>query len=280
MSEREVLETPDLTVHCLVRNEERFIRPAILSILPLAERVLVYDTGSTDATLEILASIQSEKLAIVRKTFAHPRELNGFRNEMIERTTTGWFMLVDGDEIYPSSAISRIAEELQAVPATICEIDLWRMHFVRSFNFISSRDTVGRIYRTSRIRWRTAHLPSYRLRADSPFLRENPSASVDDYSMRFPEDIFFFHCQYLVRSSNDGELGALRRWRWRKPPLPVLPYFGPWPETLAVDGVADRMTPRIFAAWVGLNAHSAGIWGLTLARKLLKAEQATWHPPS
>ena len=38
----------EMTVHCLIRNEERFIRAAILSILPLAQRVLVYDTGSTD----------------------------------------------------------------------------------------------------------------------------------------------------------------------------------------------------------------------------------------
>jgi len=273
--------TADLTVHCLIRNEEQFIRPAILSILPLATRVLVYDTGSTDRTLEILSSIQRDlsavpdttgKLEIVHKTFTQPRELNGFRNEMIERTTTEWFMLVDGDEIYPADAVRRILEKIPAVPPTIHEIAIHRKHFVGSLNFISQFDRVGRIYRTKKVRWRTAYLPPYRFRADTPYLKDDPLAPMASWRMQSPEDIFFYHCQYLVRSSKDTELGALRRWRWRKPPFPVWPYLGPWPETLHLDGVAHRMTPTLLWTSVGLNAKILWTWSFTLARKLLKAE--------
>ena len=41
----------DITVHCVVKNEERWIWFAINSILDIAEKILVYDTGSTDKTV-------------------------------------------------------------------------------------------------------------------------------------------------------------------------------------------------------------------------------------
>lgn len=267
-------QSPDITVHCLVRNEERFIRPAIASVLPLAKHVLVYDTGSTDATLEVLSSIQSEKLQIVRKTFSSPSELTCFRNEMIELTHTEWFMLVDGDELYPAHAVRRISEEIRTVPPTVHKIAIRRVHFMGSFNFVSRVDSTGRIYRAAKVRWRPGILPHYRLRADTEYLVDDPSATLQAHRILLPEDIFFFHCQYLARSSKDDEVGLLRRWRWRKPPFPVVPYFGPWPETLELNGVAHRMTPALFGAWMGLNVDILGKWGLTFARKVLGRERA------
>ena len=261
-----------ITVHCLIRNEERFIKAAILSVLPLAKRILVYDTGSSDATIEVVSSIQSDlsavpsgtgqagKIELVRKTFSSPRELTRFRNEMIERTTTEWFMVVDGDEIYPAQAIQGIAQALPHVAPTIHQIKVHRKHFLGSLNFISPVDCLGRIYRTSQIRHRTGYPLRRRLRADTPYLRDNPLASLKPHSMRLPEGIFFFHCQYLIRSSKDAELGRLRR--WRTPPFPARPYFGPWPKTLELDGVAHRMSPQLWWAWIGLNARLLGARGL------------------
>lgn len=254
MSEREASRQPGITVHCRLRNEERFIRPALLSVLPLAERVLVYDTGSTDATLERVASIQSDKITIIHKPPASPRGLAEYRNEMIERTHTGWFMLVDGDEMYPAQAVQGIAQAIRAVPPTIHRIEVNRRHFIGSFNFVSPVDGVGRIYRTSKIRHGMASpAMTGRVGHEVPHLMDEPFTPWQRFSMRFPRDIFFFHCQYLVRSSKDAELGRLRG--WRRPPLLVLPYFGPWPETLTeLDGVAHRMTPELFAHWVRVNA--------------------------
>jgi glycosyltransferase involved in cell wall biosynthesis len=268
----------EITVHCLVRNEERFIRAAILSVLPLAKRVLVYDTGSTDATLEILSSIQDKKLEIVQKAFSRATELTDFRNEMIERTETEWFWLVDGDELYPPHAVERIAEEIREASPTVHKIAIRRIHFMGSFNFVSRVDSAGRIYRAAKVRWRPGVLPHYRLRADTEYLVDDPSASLQPHRMLLPEEIFFFHCQYLARSSKDDELGLLRRWRWRKPPFPVRPYFGPWPETLQLDGVARRMTPELFLSWVGLNTKILGTWGYTFAQKVLGGEHACRQP--
>jgi glycosyltransferase involved in cell wall biosynthesis len=232
--------------------------------LPLAERVLIYDTGSTDATLDQIASIRSEKIEIVQKRSASPSELCAYRNEMIEQTTTEWFMLVDGDEIYPAHAVRRIAQEIRTVPPAVHRILVHRKHFMGSLNFVSRLDRLGRIYRTSRIR-HALYAPEFcdRVGHETPCLRDDPSAAWERYSMVFPKDIVFFHAQYLVRSSKDADLGRSRG--WRRPPFPALPYVGPWPETLDLDGVADRMTARLLWDSIGLNARIAGVRGAALA---------------
>jgi glycosyltransferase involved in cell wall biosynthesis len=254
----------EITVHCMVRNEERFVRQAILSILPLAQRVLVYDTGSTDATLSIVSSLQSDKIEIVRKNGSSPRELSEYRNEMIERTTTEWFMLVDGDEIYPTHAVPRIVDEMRVVPPTVHRIDIQRRDFVGSFNFILPVRRFGRIFRTSTIRIRPGH-PIRRPWIDLPYLRDDPSAPLTQFVLDFPKDIFFFHCHYLVRSSRDADLAEFRR--WRKPPFPARLYFGPRPDTLELKGIAHRMTPKLIWTWIWLNTRILWARGFNSAWK-------------
>lgn len=237
----------DITVHCLVRNEEYFVRAALASVLPIATRVLVYDTGSSDRTLEEIATLRSAKIEVVQKTDASPRRLTEYRNEMIEQTTTEWFWLVDGDEIYPARALARLERELSRVPDWVHRIVVCRRHFVQSLNFITLYDGLGRIYRSRRIRI----IKDYPRQTSC--LRDDPSAPFERFSTTFPRDAFFFHCSHLPRSSKDGELGRLRG--WRQLPFPALPYFGPWPETLALDGVARQVTPGIVGSALDLNAR-------------------------
>ena len=67
---------PGLTIHFRIRNEENFVRAAILSVLPLAERIMVYDTGSTDRTLKEVQSIRDKKIELVCKGPMSPKELD------------------------------------------------------------------------------------------------------------------------------------------------------------------------------------------------------------
>lgn len=257
----------DLTVHCRVRNEERFVRQAIESVLPLAKKVLVYDTGSTDRTLEEVSAIPSDKIEIVRRPSADAKGLLAYRNEMIERTDTEWFMLVDGDEVYPDGAADRIARELASVPAGIHRIVIGRKHFIGSFNFVSGMNGVGRIFRTREIRHRV-YSPKFENRVghETPYLQGNPAAPAPSFSMRMPPDIFFFHCHHLRRSSRDEELGRMRR--WRSVPLPVRPYLGPWPAGLRVNGAARRMSLAMTAGCVRLNTTFAALRLLRLPQAL------------
>lgn len=226
----------EITVHCRVRNEEQFVRQAIESVLPIATKVLVYDTGSTDGTLEAVSALRSDKIEVTRKPPSNAEGIMQYRNEMIDRTSTEWFMLVDGDEVYMESAIRRIAEELPKVSPYIHRIVLRRKHFVESPRFVSRSDWIGRIYRTRAIRHKL-YSDKYRdhVGHETPYRVGDPSAPLKGFSTRFPPDIFFFHCHYLRRSSRDQELGRMRR--WRLPLFPVQVYRGPWPEGLGAGEI-------------------------------------------
>ncbi len=249
-----------ITVHCRVRNEENFVREALLSVLPLAEKILVYDTGSTDATLDKIRSIQSDKIEIVEKAPSDPIGIMEYRNEMIEATETEWFFLVDGDEIYPPESILGIQDAIKGVPDSISRIVISRTHFYGGVNFVSLPDRLGRIYRTSAIRFRIYDPEDNRVGHETTCFIKNPKEPAGSFSAEFPEDIFFFHCHYLARSSKDGDLGYLRH--WRNPPFPIVPFFGPWPDTLNAEALPKRMTFQVLVRWLGLLSQSLGtrIW--------------------
>ena len=45
-------------VNTIVHNEENFIWFAVMSVIDYVDKVLIYDTGSTDKTVEIIKEIQ------------------------------------------------------------------------------------------------------------------------------------------------------------------------------------------------------------------------------
>jgi glycosyltransferase involved in cell wall biosynthesis len=102
-----------ITVHCLVRNEERFIWYALRSVLPYVDRVLVFDTGSTDHTNEIIASIKDERITHIQKGEVSKQEFYQLRQEQIEKTTTDWILVLDGDEIWPKEAIEELVAAIK-----------------------------------------------------------------------------------------------------------------------------------------------------------------------
>jgi glycosyltransferase involved in cell wall biosynthesis len=103
----------DLTAHVVLYNEEKWVRFAILSVLPHVESLIIFDTGSTDKTVEIIKQIKSSKIIFFEKGKVNQQKLIALRNEQIKMTKTKWFMIVDGDEVYPS----RIFNKLNAVDA-------------------------------------------------------------------------------------------------------------------------------------------------------------------
>lgn len=98
----------DLTAHMLVCNEEKWISFAISSVLSNVSQILIYDTGSTDKTVEIIKQIKSEKIFLQKKGKVNPKELIVLRNEQIQMTKTKWFMILDGDEAYPKRIFDKL----------------------------------------------------------------------------------------------------------------------------------------------------------------------------
>lgn len=91
-----------LVVHCLVKNEEKFIWYAIQSVIDYVDKILVWDTGSTDKTIEIIKAIKSSKINFKQVS----GDITLLRQKMLEETDSEWILILDGDEIWWKDSIT------------------------------------------------------------------------------------------------------------------------------------------------------------------------------
>lgn len=97
----------------IVKNEEKYIWFAITSVISYMDKILVWDTGSTDKTVDIIKLVQKEyKNKIIFKE-AGPVDKNSFtdlRQKMLDETKSDWFFVLDGDEIWWDKSIKSLIE--------------------------------------------------------------------------------------------------------------------------------------------------------------------------
>lgn len=96
---------PKITACCLVANEERWIWYSIMSVLNFVDEILVWDTGSTDNTPEIIKSIKNPKIKFKEIGSVDPKMFTIVRNQMLDEVKTDWMLILDGDEIWTQEAI-------------------------------------------------------------------------------------------------------------------------------------------------------------------------------
>lgn len=126
--------TYPITGHMIVVNEDQFIWFAISSVLPFLEKLIIYDTGSVDETVEIIKSFKNSKIVFEEKGKVTPDQLVSLRREQIEKTKTQFFLLVDGDEIWPEKNLNLICQTAVNMPKDKLAI------------FCRTRNCVGDIY--------------------------------------------------------------------------------------------------------------------------------------
>ena len=110
-----------IIVHCLIKNEENFIWYALNSVLPYVAKIMVWDTGSKDKTIEIVKLINSPKIEFQEVHSINAKEHPQMRNKMLEatdKTKYRWLMILDGDEIWPSKNLKKVISHLEAHPDT------------------------------------------------------------------------------------------------------------------------------------------------------------------
>lgn len=99
----------------IVNNEENFIWFAIMSVVDHVDKVLVWDTGSTDKTVEIIKKIQSlKKDKIIFKEVGEVGD-NDFpkvRQAMLDQSQSDWIIVLDGDEIWWEDSIKKVVWEI------------------------------------------------------------------------------------------------------------------------------------------------------------------------
>lgn len=116
-----------LTIHTLVKNEECWLKQALLSVIKYADQILVWDTGSTDNTVAIIESINSPKIKFKECGSVDRQGLVNLRNQQIKATKTDWFLILDGDEIWPEPNLLQLIKAMQkAKPSTIALVNRTR----------------------------------------------------------------------------------------------------------------------------------------------------------
>ncbi len=100
----------------LIQNEERYVWYAVMSVINHVDKVLVWDTGSTDRTVEIIKEIKKRSpkkidfKQVVQKDIVHYTKL---RQEMLEATKADWFIIVDGDEVWWDDSIRYLTDVIR-----------------------------------------------------------------------------------------------------------------------------------------------------------------------
>lgn len=153
-----------ITAHVMVKNEDRYLWYAIKSVIDFVDKLIIFDTGSTDNTIDIIELLCKEygkKIIFENKGIADRGRLGKLRQEMLEMTDTDYFMILDGDEIWWEKSIKEAIDILNhkepyllATHYINCARDIW--HYREP-----SRDVF-------------------------PFLDKKAAASIRFYSMNIP----------------------------------------------------------------------------------------------
>lgn len=189
-----------LTAHCLVKNEENFIGFAIASVIDFVDEVLVFDTGSTDNTVAIIKQLQltyPHKIIFEEKGSADKVRHTELRQEMIERTKTGWFMVLDGDEVWKKEGL---LEAIQVMNAGVydgiksnfyeCVGDVYHTHYKQSY-------TTARFIKNADVCWKGSY------NEDAPYTK-NGELFFETKKIYLLKQKFW-HLTHLARSSKDRE---------------------------------------------------------------------------
>src|SRR4026209_757772 len=93
----------------LVRNEDRFIRQALLNVADVCDRIVVAEHLSTDRTPAIREELskQLDNLEVVR--ISHSAESHTFVEDLAGTET--WVLSVDGDELYDPGGLLHLRDE-------------------------------------------------------------------------------------------------------------------------------------------------------------------------
>lgn len=102
-----------ISVHTVVKNEVRFIWYSIMSVISYVDEVIIWDTGSTDGTIEVIKELKKMFPEKVKVKFIDNVNKNTFtdvRNQMLAESDSDWFIIVDGDEVWWDKSIKRLVD--------------------------------------------------------------------------------------------------------------------------------------------------------------------------
>lgn len=102
-------------VNTIVNNEENFIWFAVMSVIDYVDKILIWDTGSTDGTVDIikeLMEVYRDKISFKEVGEVNKYQFAEIRQKMLEESECDWVLILDGDEIWWDDSIKKLREEI------------------------------------------------------------------------------------------------------------------------------------------------------------------------
>ncbi len=89
---------PTVSLCMIVKNEEHYLPRCLASIKPIADEIIIVDTGSTDATRDIAEVFGAQVF-----DYDWPNDFAAARNHSIEKASGDWILIMDADEVIAAS---------------------------------------------------------------------------------------------------------------------------------------------------------------------------------
>lgn len=227
----------NITTHTIVANEDQWIWFSLMSVRDLVSEMLIIDDASTDKTVEIIKSIKDPKINLFERKLTTPADHTKARNELITKTRTDWFLILDGDEVWGQKTLQAFLKFLDGQPENIYGVAM------------RTRNCIGDVYHylpeeagKYRLLGRSGHLtirayrniPGFHWEGNYPLEtfvdNEGISINSQDSHLNF-FDGFYWHMTHLQRSSKTDKV---KGWRTKKTELGIS-VIGDFPEVFYLD---------------------------------------------
>lgn len=103
--------------HTLVKNEERYLWFAVNSVTKYMDKMMIWDTGSSDATVAIIKELQKvypNKIEFKEVGEVNIDEFAKVRQKMLDETKSDWVFILDGDEVWWDESIRELTEMIDS----------------------------------------------------------------------------------------------------------------------------------------------------------------------
>lgn len=212
-------------VHTLVYNEENFIWFAVMSVIDFVDKVLIWDSGSTDKTVEVIKEMikqKGKKIEFRQVGRVDKDTLPKMRAAMVKKSKCDWILLVDGDEIWPKLQINKLLKFIDNIPGNIvgvfnrtknCIGDIY--HFLpESAGYYQIKDIKGHL--NIRLIKKTADLTVIGQFPLESYINSKGPIEKQSVNLEFC-DCWYLHTSFLKRSSQQKKSGSLGKSKfWEK----------------------------------------------------------------
>jgi glycosyltransferase involved in cell wall biosynthesis len=247
-----------LTVLIPCKNEEKNIRPCIESAKPIADELLVADSGSSDRTMDIARALGAR---IIEREYVNSAD---FKNWAIPQVSHPWVLVVDADERVTPELAAEVRRLLSDGPRRdgyrIYRASYFFGHRIKRCGW--QRDNVLRLFR-SELRYESKHVhaevvvPSGRVGWLKGKLEHYTCWTFDQYFEKFG--------RYTTWGALDRRRRGRRAGFWS---LTVRPAFRFFRQYVLQRGFLDGKAGLVLCGLAAFNVfvRNAKIWGIDHGR--------------